>query len=121
MTNPHQILVLAAHAFGIWVLCFATIGIGMKVASERTALIVHAVAAPVFSAAASIVYYTWFGSVAPILTALFFLVFIVATDFFVVALMILRSLDMFRSFLGTWLPFLLIFCAAYLAGMLIGR
>jgi hypothetical protein len=35
-------------------------------------------------------------------------------DFFLVALIIIRSLDMFRRFLGTRIPFTLIFASTYL-------
>ncbi len=40
-----------------------------------------------------------------------------AIDFFGVALLIYRSLAMFTSLLGTWLPFALIFAATYLTGV----
>lgn len=40
---------------------------------------------------------------------------------YVVALFINRSLEMFTSLLGTWLPFALIFAATYLAGLIIQR
>ena len=42
-------------------------------------------------------------------------------DFFVVALLINRSLDMFASLLGTWIPFALIFVATYLRGVMVRR
>jgi hypothetical protein len=35
--NLSSLLVLTAHAFVVWALCFATIGIGMKVTTERRA------------------------------------------------------------------------------------
>ncbi len=38
-------------------------------------------------------------------------------DFLLVALVILRSLAMFASLLGTWIPFALIFTATYLTGL----
>jgi hypothetical protein len=38
-------------------------------------------------------------------------------DFFVVALMVLHSLDMFASLLGTWIPFALIFISTWLTGL----
>jgi hypothetical protein len=41
-------------------------------------------------------------------------VFVIAVDFFVVALIISRSFDMFASLLGTWIPFALIFSSTYL-------
>jgi hypothetical protein len=40
--------VLLAHAAVGWALCAATMGIGMAVTSLHIALIVHAVAAPLF-------------------------------------------------------------------------
>jgi len=39
-------------------------------------------------------------------------------DFFVVALLIMGSLEMFGSALGTWIPFALIFASTYLTGLL---
>ena len=38
--------------------------------------------------------------------------------FFVVALLINRSFEMFASLLGTWIPFALIFLSTYLTGLL---
>jgi len=42
-------------------------------------------------------------------------------DFFVVTLLINRSLEMFTSLLGTWIPFALIFTSTYLTGLLVRR
>jgi len=95
--------------------------IGAKVSSLDTTLVVHAILAPVFAAAVSLVYFKRFRSTTPLVTACFFLVFIGLVDFFVVGLAINRSLDMFRSALGTWVPFLLIFGATYLTGLRVGR
>jgi hypothetical protein len=38
-------------------------------------------------------------------------------DFFVVGLLINRSLEMFASLLGTWIPFALIFTSTWLSGL----
>jgi hypothetical protein len=46
---------------------------------------------------------------------------VIAVDFFVVALIISRSFDMFASLLGTWLPFALIFSSTYLTGFYVVR
>jgi hypothetical protein len=43
--------------------------------------------------------------------------FVIAMDFFVVALLINRSVEMFASARGTWIPFALIFAATYVTGM----
>jgi hypothetical protein len=42
---------------------------------------------------------------------------VIAADFFVVALLINRSLEMFASLLGTWIPFALIFTSTYVTGL----
>jgi len=41
-------------------------------------------------------------------------------DFFLVGLLIQRSLVMFTSALGTWIPFGLIFLSTYLSGLVWG-
>jgi hypothetical protein len=115
--KSRELLVVLAHALVGWALCFATIGIGMAVTSLSTTLIVHAVAAPVFFVVLSLVYFRRFSYTAPLQTALMFTGIIVALDFVVVALLINRSLEMFASLLGTWIPFGLIFLATYLTGL----
>jgi hypothetical protein len=109
------------HAFVGWALCAATIGIGMAVTTVENALIVHAIGAPVYFAVVSSFYYRKFNYTAPLQTALIFTGFVMAFDFFVVALLISRSLEMFASLLGTWVPFALIFASSYLTGLLIVR
>jgi hypothetical protein len=54
-------------------------------------------------------------------TALLFVGIVIGLDFFVVALLILRSMEMFTSLLGTWIPFALIFASAYMTGLNITR
>jgi hypothetical protein len=112
----NKVLILLAHAFAGWILCAATMSIGMAVTTLGTALIVHAIAAPIFFTAISLIYFRKFNYTTPLQTALFFLTFVIAMDFFVVALLITKSFDMFASFVGTWLPFALIFTSTYLTG-----
>jgi hypothetical protein len=102
-------------------LCAATMGIGMAVWPLNTALSVHAVAAPVFFTIISLVYFTKFNFTAPLQTASIFTGFVIVVDFFVVALLINKSLDMFTSLIGTWIPFALIFTATYLTGLVVRR
>lgn len=45
----------------------------------------------------------------------------ILVDFFLVALIINRSLEMFTSPLGTWIPFALIFISSYLTGFFITK
>jgi len=52
-------------------------------------------------------------------TALIFVGFVIVVDFFLVALLINRSLEMFTSLLGTWIPFALIFTSTYVTGLIV--
>jgi hypothetical protein len=114
-----KIFIILGHAFTGWVLCAATIGIGMAVTSINNALIFHAIAAPIFFAAISVLYFRKFSYTSPLATAAIFLAFVIGMDFFVVALLINRSLEMFTSLLGTWIPFTLIFFSTWITGVLV--
>lgn len=114
--SGRQSMVLLGHAFALWALCAASMMIGLAVASEETALVVHAIGAPIFAGVVGWNYYRRFGYTTPLQTAAAFISFVVVVDFFLVALIINRSLEMFASLLGTWIPFALIFGSAYLVG-----
>jgi hypothetical protein len=115
--NPKKVIVILAHALIGWVPCFATIGIGMAVTTLQNALIIHAIGAPIFFAVVSFIYFRKFNYTAPLQTALIFVGLVITLDFFVVALLINRSLQMFASLLETWIPFALIFASTYLTGL----
>jgi hypothetical protein len=108
--------VILAHALAGWALCAATIGIGMQLFSLLTALIIHAIGAPIFFAPVSWNYFKRFNYTSALRTAAVFVSTVVFMDFFLVALVIQRSLAMFASLLGTWIPFVLIFVSTYLTG-----
>ncbi len=112
----NKVLIILAHAFVGWALCAATMGIGMAVTTLDTTLIIHAIGAPIFFCGISLIYFRKFNYTTPLQTASCFLAFVVAMDFFVVAIVINRSFDMFTSVLGTWLPFGLIFASTYFTG-----
>lgn len=112
-------VVIAAHAFVGWALCFATIGVGLAVTTLQTALVVHAVGAPLFFCVVSLVYFTRFGYTTPLQTAAAFTGFVILLDFLLVAMVINRSLAMFASPLGTWIPFALIFCSTWVTGLVV--
>lgn len=114
-------VVLGLHALAVWALCGATIALGRAFLPMQATLVVHAILAPIFAAAASWAYSSRFGYPGPLASATVFLAFIAGLDLFVVALLIERSLDMFRSALGTWIPFALIFLAALAAGLIRAR
>lgn len=111
-----ELMTLLGHAFVSWGLCTATMMIGMAVASVETALVVHAIGAPIFAGTVSWSYYRRFGHATPLQTAITFVSFVIVVDFFLVALVIERSFEMFASPLGTWIPFALIFGSTYLTG-----
>ena len=116
-----KVLIILAHAFVGWALCGATMVIGMATMSIEDALIIHAIGAPIYFTILSLVYFNKFNYTSPVLTALIFVGFVIVVDFFVVALLINRSLDMFASLLGTWIPFALIFTSTYLTGLFTTR
>ena len=117
--NKHSIIILSFHAFIGWVLCAATMGIAMATTTKESALYIHATLAPVFFFVVSLNYFRKYNYLTPFKTALFFVSFVIVVDFFLVALLILRNLEMFSSVLGTWIPFILIFLSTYLTGIAI--
>jgi hypothetical protein len=112
--TTNKIIIILVHAFVGWALCAATLGIGMIATTLDNALVIHAVGAPLFFTFVSLVYVNKFNYTSPFQTAAIFLAFVLAVDFFIVALLINKSLEMFTSLLGTWIPFALIFVSTYL-------
>lgn len=104
-----------------WALCGATMGIGIAAFGLATALILHAVAAPLIFAGISVAYFRFFGLTGAWSTAAAFLAIVVFMDTFVVAALIEHSFAMFASLLGTWLPFALIFTSTALTGLALRR
>lgn len=101
-----------------WGLCGATIGAGSVFTTMQTTLIIHAVAAPVFAALTSWVYFRKFNHTTPFQTALIFLFFVMIMDAGLVAPVFEKSYEMFTNVLGTWIPFALIFVSTYITGLI---
>lgn len=99
-----------------WTLCGMVMFIGMEITSETITLIIHAIAAPIIFAIVSLNYFKRFIYDPPLKTAIVFVSFVFLMDFFFVALLINKSLEMFANILGTWIPFVLIFVSVYLTG-----
>jgi len=112
-----EVVIILAHAFVGWALCAAIIGIGRSLTSMQTTLIIHAIGVFVIFAIIGLNYFKRFNYTTPLQTAIIFVSFVIFMDLFVVALLIEKSFEMFRSILGTWIPFLFIFKATYLAGL----
>lgn len=113
--------IIAAHALVGWALCGATMALALAFTFESTALVLHAIAAPIFFSIISFVYFTKFHFTGPLKTAVMFVGVVVLMDVVVVAMLIERSFDMFRSLTGTWLVFALIFVSTWLTGVLVNR
>ena len=114
----NKILILLLHAFVIWAICGAIIGIGRAIASMETTLIVHLIGAPVVTFSVSSIYFRKFNYTSPLRTALVFLLFVMIMDAGLVAPVFEKSFDMFKSVIGTWLPFSLIFISTYITGVI---
>lgn len=119
--NPKKIIIVLIHAFIVWALCGATIGIGRSVMSMELTLIIHAIGAPIFAALVSLVYYKKFNYTTPLQTAFIFLFLVVIMDAGLVAPVFEKSYEMFKSILGTWIPFSLIFLSTFITGLTVKR
>ena len=111
----------ALHALAGWALCGATMAALLAATTLATALLLHAVAAPLIFAAVSISYFRGRAVPAPLPTAIAFAVLVALLDLVVVACFVERSLAMFASFTGSWLPLLLIFAATWTTGTLLAH
>lgn len=111
-----------AIAFGVavWGFCGSLIAIGRKFMTMDNTLIFHAIGAPIGAAFFSWLYFSWFGDFSALQTALIFVATSLSLDVFVVALLIEKSFEMFRSALGVWIPQASIFAATYLMGLFAG-
>ncbi len=106
--------VILVFAFVGWALCGAIMGIGQVVTTIENTLIAHAIGAPIIFAGLTFVYMKRYAFTTPLQTAIVFLGFVVFMDVFVVALLVIKSFEMFASLIGTWIPFALIFLSTYL-------
>jgi hypothetical protein len=120
-TQITKSMIILVHGLVGWALCGAIIWIGMGVTSMETTLILHAIGAPVIFGAIASIYFRAFNYTTPLQTAIVFVSVVVFMDFFVVALLIEKSFEMFASLIGTWMPWALIFASTYLTGLLGGQ
>jgi peptidoglycan biosynthesis protein MviN/MurJ (putative lipid II flippase) len=87
----------------------------MAVTSLPTALIVHALAAPIFFTLVSLDYFTRFNAAKPGQTALIFAGVTIGANV-LVGLPSHHGAAALTNLLGTWIPFALILAATYLTG-----
>jgi hypothetical protein len=114
-------VVILIHSFIGWAFCAAIMGIGPQLTDMNTTLIIHLILGPIGFGGLSVFYHQKFGYTRPIVTAAIFLLFVAAMDFFLVGLIILKSLEMFTSLIGIWLPFGLIFLFSFGGGAWVER
>ena len=114
--SKFRVLIIVALGLLGWALCGAIMFVGMSLMSIETTLIIHAMGAPVIFSLISWVYFKRFRFTSPVQTAGLFLLIVILMDFFLVALVINKSMEMFQSPLGTWIPFALIFLSSYVTG-----
>ncbi len=110
--------VLLGHALVGWAVCGAIIAIGRSVTTMQATLIIHAIAVPIVFGLLSLSYFRFFNYTAPLPTAAIFLAIPLLLDLGVIAPFAEKSLAMFASVLGTWLPLSLIFLSTYGVGWL---
>ena len=107
---------LVLHGVIGWAACALAMGLLLATRHLGMALVLHAIAAPLIFAAVSRHYFRLPGAREPRPTAFAFVAIVALLDLVVVAGLIQRSLAMFESIGGVWLPFLLIFVATWMTG-----
>lgn len=111
-----EMAVTKLHALVGWTVCGLAMYLAMSVTTLRLALIIHLVAAIAAFWAISRFYFRRYNYFSPLKVAGIFLAVVVFMDIVVVALIINRSFDMFRSAIGTYIPFTSIFLITLLTG-----
>jgi hypothetical protein len=104
------------HATVGWVLCAGIVAPLLAATSPGVAIFGHGIAAPLVFAGVSVSYFLRRGAWTPLRAALFFAFVVAMLDLVIVACFVMRSLAMFQSFAGSWLPLLLVAVATFVTG-----
>jgi hypothetical protein len=112
---------LAIYALVGWAICGATVTVGRPLVSMHATLLIHAVVAPAAFGLLTGRYYKRFPQALAAGTSLKIVGIVVGLDALVVAPFLERSYAMFRSVIGTWVPFASILVTSYLVGHTVGR
>ncbi len=110
---------LVGLGFILWAACGAVIAIGRRIWTLDTTLRIHLVAAPVIAFVVSAAHKLLAAKFSSVLRATVITGLVVILDAVVVAPLFERSYAMFRSPIGTWIPFAAIFLASLAAGVLV--
>jgi hypothetical protein len=111
-------LYLIGLALVLWGVCGAAIAIGRRMWSIDTTLRLHLVAAPAIAYLVAAAHRELAPQFDPLLRAAAITITVMLLDALVVAPLFELSYAMFKSAIGTWLPFVAIFVAAWAAGVL---
>ncbi len=103
----------------LWAACGAVIAIGRQIWTLDTTLRIHLVAAPVLAFVVSAIHKSLAPQFNSVLRAVVVTGLVMLLDAVVVAPLFERSYAMFRSLVGTWIPFAAIFLASLAAGILL--
>jgi menaquinone-dependent protoporphyrinogen oxidase len=99
-----------------WALCAGLMTLLVATMPLAWALAIHAIAAPLIFAAIAGAYFRNRGAREPLGTAVTWTLVVIGLDAVVVAGMVQRSVAMFESAAGTWLPFALILVVVWATG-----
>ena len=112
-----SLAIVGGIALAGWAYCGAIMGILPPIVGMDTALLVHLTGAPLGFAALAFVYHRRWPHYPALTTAAAFVAIVMVLDALLVAPIFLGSFEMFRSVIGTWLPFALIFLASWGTGV----
>jgi len=117
VTQPgRSIARLVLHAVAGWAACGIVMAALLAVTSERMALALHAAVVPILFVVVARHYFAARGARDPVPTALGFVATVIVLDLVVVSGLFLRSLVLFESVAGAWLPLALVFLATWATG-----
>jgi hypothetical protein len=111
-----SIVRLVTHATVGWAACAVLMAVLLRASSIGVALGVHAVAAPIIFVLVARHYFRERGALDSLSTAVPFLATVASLDAIVVAGLVQRSFDLFRSVSGTWIPLALIAAVTWATG-----
>jgi hypothetical protein len=111
------VLVVIA-AIIIWMLCGAVMGFGRRLIGLDATLRLHLIMAPVFSFCVTLVLSRLAPAPDSLLRAIVITAVVIVLDATIVAPFMEKSYAMFRSLIGTWIPFVLIFLGSLAAGLI---
>jgi hypothetical protein len=111
-----QWISLIIAAIAVWALCGGVIGVGRRLWKLDTVLVVHLLLAPLISFCVSYLHSLAAPGFDPLTRASVIVAIVVLLDAGLVARVFEKSYAMFRSLIGTWIPFVLVFLASWAVG-----